>query len=106
MTSRPKAGPSKRRRAELRSQMRELGSLLNEWDPASLISAGAPADEYDCLVGPLLSRLSRRPSPVELGEWLRGLVTEHFGSCPGTADFARRATAWYGLATEGAARRR
>ena len=87
----------KRRRAQVRTQMRELRSLVNEWDPAALVSAGAPADEYECLVGPLPSRLSEGLSPFELGEWLRVHVTDHFGSCENTEQFARRVTDWYRL---------
>jgi len=82
-------------RRQIRDQMRELLSLVNDWDPAALVTAGAPADEYECLVGPLLSRLSQHPSCLELSEWLRGLVTEHFGLCKDPEPFARRVTDWY-----------
>ncbi|HJQ97668.1 MAG TPA: hypothetical protein VJ826_05090 [Candidatus Polarisedimenticolaceae bacterium] len=78
--------------------MRELGRLLAEWDPAGLISAGAPADEYECLVGPLLTRLSKAPSLLELTAWLRDRVTDHFGSCKNPEPFARRVTEWYRVA--------
>jgi hypothetical protein len=85
----------KHRRAQVRNQMSELASLLNQWDPAELISAGAPADEYECLVGPLLARLSEGRSPAELGEWLSAHVTDHFDLCKDTEPFARRVTDWY-----------
>ncbi len=92
----------KGRRDQVRTQMRELGLLVNEWDPAALVSAGAPADEYECLVGPLLSRLSQGLSPLELGEWLRADVTDHFGFCKDTEPFARRVIDWYRVAHGGA----
>jgi len=86
----------KRARAQVRTRMRELTSLVNEWDPAALVSAGAPADEYECLVGPLLSRLSQGLSPGALAEWLRAHVTGHFGSCDvDTEQFAHRVIDWY-----------
>ena len=75
---------------------------MNEWDPAALVSAGAPADEYECLVGPLLSRLSQGLSPLELGEWLRADVTDHFGFSKDTEQFARRVIDWYRVAHGGA----
>ena len=84
----------KRRRARVKTQMTELASLVNEWDPAHLVSAGAPADEYECLVGPLLSQLSHGPSIGELREWLRGHVTKHFGSCKDAEQFAGLVIAW------------
>ena len=92
----------KGRRDQVRTQMREHGLLVNEWDPAALVSAGAPADEYECLVGPLLSRVSEGLSPFELGEWLRVHVTDHFGSCENTEQFARRVIDWYRVAHGGA----
>jgi len=92
-----------RRRAQIRTQMRELTSLVIEWDPAALVSTGAPTDEYECLVGPLPSRLSEGRSPRELGEWLRVHVRDHFGSAnPDTEEFARRVTDWYRVSRRGA----
>ena len=83
--------------------MRELTSLVNEWDPAALVSAGAPADEYECLIGPLFSRLSQGLPPGALAEWLRAHVTEHFGSCVvDTEQFAHRVIDWYRGAQGGA----
>jgi hypothetical protein len=73
--------------------MRELGALVNAWDPAGLVSAGAPADEYEC---PLFSRLSQGVSPHVLAEWLRVHVTERFGSDPiDSEQFVQRVIDWY-----------
>ena len=90
-------GRSKRTKAApARAQLRALVTLLNEWDPAGLIAAGAPADEYECLAGPLLSRLARDASPGEIGTWLQMQLTEHFGcGSPSVERFARRVTRWY-----------
>jgi hypothetical protein len=47
-----------------------LRDLLNEWGP---IGGGhVPPDEYDCLIGPLLSKLSAGAGRPQMGEFLRG----------------------------------
>ncbi len=87
---------TRQKRAQIQAQILELTSLLNNWDPAALSSAGAPTDEYECLAGPLLSRLAQGSSAGELSEWLRGHIVEHFGSCPeDTEAFARRVMEWF-----------
>lgn len=44
--------------AGLKRRFAELRALVNEWDPIGLIEAGAPEDEFDCLVGPILGESS------------------------------------------------
>ncbi len=42
-----------------RKRWRELRDAVNEWDPVGLIELGAPVDEYECLVGPLMRMLGK-----------------------------------------------
>jgi hypothetical protein len=85
-------------RAGLRKRGRELRDLLNEWDPVGAIRAGAPTDEYDCLVWPLMRRLGGGETMEALVAFLDGELTGHFGLSAadhGTQAFARRARAWH-----------
>lgn len=85
-----------RSRREIRNAIRELQGLTNEWDPIGLIAAGAPDDEYDCLVAPILSSLQKGHTPREIEQWLASYIVEHFGAAPqNVEDFARRVHAWF-----------
>ncbi|WP_055694564.1 hypothetical protein [Streptomyces prasinopilosus] len=72
-----------------------LRYLLNEWDPIGV--ADLVQDEYDCLIGPILSRLTRGAERAEMREFLWHELTEHFGlSRPYDVDgMADRLTAWW-----------
>ena len=57
-----------------------LRDLLNKWDP---IGGGhVPPDEYDCLVGPLLSKLNAGAGRSQISEFLRGELEDHVGLDP------------------------
>jgi hypothetical protein len=78
----------------------DLRCLLNWWDPIGVHDASLdfPPDEYDCLLGPLLTRLGRHDSQADLSEFLWHEVEDHFGLDPGrcgTDAFADRLQAWY-----------
>jgi hypothetical protein len=81
---------------ESRDRWRELRGLVNEWDPIGLISAGAPQDEYECVVGPVLRMLETAETPEAISEYLENELAEHFGM-PGIAasEFAIQAHQWY-----------
>jgi hypothetical protein len=78
----------------------ELRYLLNRWDPIGVYdeSLDFPPDEYDCLLGPPLTRLGRHDSRADLSEYLWREIEDHFGldagRC-GTDGFADRLLAWY-----------
>ena len=83
--------------AELQPQLR---FLLNEWDPIGVYDPKAdyPADEYDCLMGPLLSRLARGETAVRLAEFLRFELEDHFGLDPDAHDvelFSEKVSTWF-----------
>ena len=78
----------------------ELRYLLNRWDPIGVYDEllDCPPDEYDCLLGPLLIRLTRGDSRGHLSEYLWREVEDHFGldavGCR-TDNFADQILAWY-----------
>ena len=81
---------------ESRERWRELRCLVNEWDPIGLISAGAPEDEYECVVGPVLRMLETSETPEAIGAYLQGEFAEHFGmSGIAASDFALQTHQWY-----------
>lgn len=82
--------------------MAELGALVNAWDPIGVFDDdeedGWPSDEYDCLVGPLLSRLASGAGAQEIREYLAHELVHHFGLGPGMAtstEFPERVVRWY-----------
>ena len=83
--------------AALKQRFAELRDLINEWDPIGLIDEGAPEDEYDCLVGPVLRHLEARTPVHEIAAFLDREMAEHFGAsgATGSVAFAAKAQAWY-----------
>lgn len=79
-----------------RARWREIRSLVNDWDPIDLITYGAPEDEYECVVGPLISLLEQSSTSEEIASFLECEFAEHFG-VPGVdaSAFAERARLWY-----------
>jgi hypothetical protein len=87
---------NREQRTSVKHQLREMRDLINRWDPVGLLAAGAPADEYECLVGPILSHLGRGATALELTRWLDSHITAHFGRVPAdSAHFTEKACAWY-----------
>jgi hypothetical protein len=83
----------------LKRQMSELRDLFCDWDPLSvMVDPEWPRDEYDCLIGPVLSRLTQGASEAEIADYLRKEFNEHFGvnsSGPEIENFARRIKSWF-----------
>jgi hypothetical protein len=90
--------PQRRRRlGDLHGELRQL---LNRWDPIGVYDEERdwPSDEYDCMIDPLLGRLSRGDSRADLSEYLWREIEDHFGLDPtfaGTGAFADRLLAWF-----------
>jgi hypothetical protein len=73
----------------------DLRVLLNEWD---LIGSSPPPDEYDCLIGPLLSKLRSDCNQEFITKFLNTEIKDHFGmrpECCGTDHFAKKVCEWY-----------
>ena len=85
----------------------ELRYLLNRWDPIGVYDEllHFPPDEYDCLLSPLLIRLTRGDSRADLSEYLWHEVEEHFRLDPvrcGTDSFADQLLTWYAAKNQSA----
>jgi len=76
---------------------RELQKAVNDWDPVGLIELGAPEDEYECLVGPLMRMLQVGSRFEEIVRYLNQHIPEHFGvSKPeGAHEFAEGIVRWF-----------
>ena len=78
-----------------------LRHLLNEWDPIGV--ADVVSDEYDCLIAPLLSKLSAGGGRSQISEFLWCELEDHFGLDPDRHDpdrhdvdaLANRLVAWW-----------
>jgi hypothetical protein len=80
----------------------ELRYLLNRWDPIGVYveTLDFPPDEYDCLLAPLLQRLSAGAGRAEVSEFLWYELEDHFGLDPVPRDpdaLANRLVAWYAV---------
>jgi hypothetical protein len=85
-----------KQRKIVRDQRGQLLTLLNGWDPAGLLHAGAPRHEYDWIVDKLLGLLSRNASKEEVGAFLEREIRDHFGTAaPDGSQFAAKAVAWF-----------
>ncbi|MFJ8690546.1 hypothetical protein [Micromonospora wenchangensis] len=76
-----------------------LRRLLNAWDVIGVHDPRTNVDEYDCLIAPLLSRLSAGAGAEDLSAYLSAEIRGHFGMTVGdveTRAFARRLLAWWG----------
>jgi hypothetical protein len=84
---------------ELRERSAQLRGLVREWDPIGVMNEpGWPRDEYDCLVGPLLTLLGSGASEEGIARYLRKEIDEHFGLAPDNYDLtevARRLRRWF-----------
>jgi hypothetical protein len=81
-------------------QIAALRDLLNGWDPLGVHPEwkGAPHDEYDDLLKPLLARLRRGASTDRIAAFLRRRLTWSYGVGPDESrpeDVASRIVEWY-----------
>ncbi len=81
------------------AELDELRDLLCAWDPIGVIP-GAPRDEYDCVMAPLIGWLRRGESPEQIALYLEEMIRDHFGLRPvwgslPSRTLAAEATAWY-----------
>jgi hypothetical protein len=84
------------KRKAIRGWRDQLLTLINGWDPAGALAAGAPRDEYDGVVDELLSLLERRATAEEVARFLESEISDHFGARPeGAAQFATKVVSWF-----------
>ncbi|MDX6230260.1 MAG: hypothetical protein QOI76_3650 [Frankiales bacterium] len=53
--------------------------MLMRWDPIGVADNLDGADEYVCMIGPLLRLLQSGATTVEITGWLASELDEHFG---------------------------
>ena len=79
----------------------ELRDIVNRWDPIGVYDFKKidwPRDEYDCVVGSLMSMLRAGKTSEEITHYLERRVREHFGLevAPGeAARCAEEAFLWF-----------
>jgi hypothetical protein len=76
----------------------ELQEHLADWDAMDLLAAGAPADEYEVLVWPMMQQLDGGAGAEQLVAWLSTELPRRFGALPSAAEvetFARRTAKWF-----------
>ena len=76
-------------RERTRQSQIEVRALLMRWDPIGVSGIPEAADEYDCMISPLMHRLYEGASTSTLATWIAIERTEHFGlQSNSTADHA------------------
>ena len=58
------------RRWRVHETQRQLRRILMGWDPIGVAGMPQAADEYDCLMGPLLRMLHEGARPSRIERWL------------------------------------
>ena len=69
-----------------------------EWDLVGVADIPEAADEYDCMISPLLHRLFEGADTRSLADWISRERTSHFGVGPDDARdmrLAKSLTAWW-----------
>jgi hypothetical protein len=76
----------------------ELRDLLNDWDFIGVFDPETNVDEYDCMIGPLLQKLTSGADPSAIRQFLDAEITGHFGMSRDqveTGPMAERLSAWW-----------
>lgn len=82
-----------------KQQMSEVRSLLMEWDLLGVADVPWCADEYDCMIGPLLRHLHDGGDAATLHDWITREVVDHFGLTPNAGankELAETLVSWWG----------
>ena len=79
-----------------RGQRDQLLTLINGWDPAGLLAAGASRDAYEGIVDDLLNVLAGRATAGELAAFLDTEIEARFGAPPvDSMRFATKTVSWF-----------
>lgn len=81
----------------MRDRVGELRDLLNDWDFIGVFDPETNTDEYDCMIDPLLRKLSANANTSDIVQFLNDEITGHFGMSVGVVEagpMAERLTAW------------
>lgn len=87
-------------RKAVRGRREQLLTLVNGWDPAGRLEAGAPRNAYEFIVDPLLDVLSTDATAGDVSQFLDREIASRFGATPeGSAQFAIKAINWFRIAS-------
>ena len=75
-----------------------------EWDSIGVAGIPEAADEYDCMISPLMHRLFDGASVADLAAWIAAERVEHFGLGPNSESDAHLAGQFVDWWTERTAR--
>jgi hypothetical protein len=87
-----------RNRERPRESQRHVHRLLMEWDPLGVSGIPEAADEYDCMISPLIHQLLDGADARSLAGWISHERISHFGLSPhaaSDAQLAEKLTAWW-----------
>jgi hypothetical protein len=62
-----------------KQHMSDVRALLLEWDAIGVADEPSCQDEYDCMIGPLLSHLRGGSDAVFIRDWIARERIDHFG---------------------------
>lgn len=82
---------------ESRQRYSQLNALLFEWDPIG-VGPDGPADEYECLAGPLMRLLESGATQPQIVAYVKNELDDHFGLDVNNYDLeavAARVRAWF-----------
>jgi hypothetical protein len=85
-------------RERTRESWRQVRRLLMEWDLVGVAGSPEAADEYDCMIGPILHRLFEGADTHSLADWISHERCSHFGAGPDDAKdmlLAESLTGWW-----------
>lgn len=68
-----------RNRERTRESQVQLRALLLQWDPIGVAGIPEAADEYDCMISPLMHLLHDGATRPAIRKWVTGEVEGHFG---------------------------
>jgi hypothetical protein len=89
---------SPRNRERTWESQRQVRLLLMEWDPIGVAGVPEAADEYDCMISPLMHRLFDGADTGSLATWISHERSSHFGLGPDDdqdQQLADQLTAWW-----------
>ena len=70
---------SPRNKYRTRESERQVRVLLMSWDAIGVAGVETAADEYDCMISPLLHLLHDGANAPAIRDWIVGEVEGHFG---------------------------
>jgi hypothetical protein len=68
-----------RNRDRTRESVAHVREILMQWDPIGVAGVPEAADEYDCMISPLMHLLHDGARTRQIRSWIEAEVADHFG---------------------------